>query len=194
MLIQPVYPHERLLAGESATVTAEFTVNAEGQTEDVAMVNPTGGDFEEAMRAAVESWVFNPARGGQGPASVRVRVTHAFTPTAADARLAELLKPGGSGVAGPSGLDQKMKPLWRGFPVYPKSLLNDKPDGRAVIEFVIDRDGRARAPKIVEASAPEFGWAAATAISQWVFERPRRGGQPADVRVRVPVEFKPPHA
>jgi TonB family protein len=192
MLVQPVYPRERLLAGESATVAAEFTVNADGMTEDIQITDPTGGDFEEALRAAIESWVFQAVRGDEGTIAVRLRVRHEFAPALAEERLAVHLKPDGGGIKGPSGLDQPLKPLWRGFPVYPRKLLDERLQGRAVIEFVIDRDGRARVPRVVEATAPEFGWAGMAAITQWVFERPMRGGQPVDVTVRVPVEFQPP--
>lgn len=192
MLLQPVYPRERLLAGESATVAAEFTVQPDGQTGDVVLLNPTGTDFEAALRAAIESWAFQPAKGDDGPVAVRLRVTHEFSTGVAESRLRELLQPGGAGVPGPSGLDQKLKPLWRGFPVYPKSFTENRPAGQATIEFIIDRDGRSRLPRVLEATAPEFGWAGAMAVSQWVFERPHRGGQPVDVTVRVPIAFKAP--
>jgi len=191
MLVQPVYPRAQLLAGTGATVAAEFTVNAEGMVEDIAILEAKGSDFEAALRAAIESWVFQPVRG-EGAVAVRLRVTHEFSPSTAEARLALLLQPDGGGIKGPAGLDQKLKPLWRGFPVYPQQLLAERPSGKALIEFVIDRDGRARMPHVVEATAPEFGWAGVAAITQWVFERPLRAGQPVDVTVRVPVEFGPP--
>lgn len=194
MLNQPIYPRDALLAGATATVAAEFTVNPQGMVEDIAFPDGTGSDFEGALRAAIESWVFQPARGDGGTVAVRLRVTHEFSPNPAEARLALLFQPGGEGIKGPSGLDQRLKPLWRGFPVYPQQLLAAKPSGQATIEFVIDRDGRARVPRVVEATAPEFGWAAMAAITQWVFERPRRGGEPVDVLVRVPVEFQPPRS
>jgi hypothetical protein len=44
-------------------------------------------------------------------------------------------------------------------------------------------------PRIVSASAPPFGWAAVTAAAQWEFSPPRKGGQPVDARMRVPVDF-----
>jgi TonB family protein len=191
MLNQPVYPRDQLLAGTGATVAAEFTVNTDGIVEDIVILEAKGTDFEATLRAAIESWVFQPERGEKASA-IRFRVTHEFSPDAAEARLASLLQPDGGGIKGPAGLDQKLKPLWRGFPVYPQQLLAEHPSGRALIEFVIDRDGRARMPRVVETTAPEFGWAGAAAIAQWVFERPLRGGQPVDVTVRVPVEFQPP--
>jgi hypothetical protein len=49
-------------------------------------------------------------------------------------------------------------------------------------------------PRIVTATQPEFGWSAATAITQWVFKAPHRGGEPVDVKVRIPFRFvAPPH-
>jgi len=95
----------------------------------------------------------------------------------------------GNGVA----LDAKLVPRYRVSPMYPTALKkNGRPSGQAVIEFVIDRDGRARLPRIVSASDEQFGWAAATAVSQWVFDMPRRNGQPVDVRVKIPFQFKVP--
>jgi len=82
--------------------------------------------------------------------------------------------------------------LWRGFPVYPLRLREERPAGEAVIEFIIDRDGRARLPRVVSATQEAFGWAAAAAISQWVFAPPLRKGEPTEVRVSVPVGFEPP--
>jgi len=106
--------------------------------------------------------------------------------------LVAAMQPGGAGVGGAAGLDQRLQPIWRTAPVYPQSLRGVKPAGKAVVEFVIDREGRARLPRVKSATQPEFGWAAATAVSQWVFAGPVRGGQPTDVKVSIPFEFAPP--
>jgi TonB family protein len=96
-------------------------------------------------------------------------------------------------IGGAKGLDEKLTPLYRLRPEYPQSLkAAGGPKGAAEIEFVIDREGRVRLPRIVSATLEEFGWAAATAVTQWVFKAPRRGGEPADVKVRVPFEFAAP--
>jgi len=42
------------------------------------------------------------------------------------------------------------------------------------------------------ATSEESGWAAATAVSRWVFKAPRRDGKPVDVRVGIPSDSKPP--
>jgi TonB family protein len=194
MIIQPVFPRDQLLAGVAGQSEAEFTVDEEGATREISIISSSHPAFGAALNAAIESWGFKPAQGENGPMAIRLRAAHEFVvpSESPEARLANLLKPGGAGIGGPGGLDRKLSPLWRGFPVYPHALREVKETGGAQIEFVIDRDGRARFPKILSATAEVFGWAAATAVSQWVFEPPMRQGQPVDIVVRVPVNFEPP--
>ncbi|HWA24940.1 MAG TPA: TonB family protein [Lacunisphaera sp.] len=194
MLIRPVYPRERLLAGEDGKAVAEFTIDEKGQTREINLISADHPEFGAALVAAVEAWAFKPAKSETDVVRVRMQVTQAFTAGGqiAESRLATLLRPGGAGIPPAKGLDRQLKPLWRGFPVYPQALRASGLAGRADIEFVIDREGRARVPRAVSASDEAFGWAAATAISQWVFEQPTKGGEPVDVIVRVPVTFTQP--
>jgi TonB family protein len=194
VLVDPVYPIEHLLAGEGGTAVGEFTVDLNGRTKEVTVISATAPEYGASLRAAMDTWSFKPAVGNGAFVPVRLRVTHEFTPPASGpvARLAEAVRPGGGGVGPPTGLDEKLKPLWRGFPVYPAVLHDEQIKGSAEIEFIIDRAGRARLPRVKSASRDEFGWAAATAINQWVFERPRRKGEPVDVTVAIPVSFVPP--
>jgi TonB family protein len=194
VLTTPVYPHARLLAGEKGTATAEFTVSERGEVTAVTITAASQPEFGAALCAAVESWLIQPGVNEDGSrAGAKMRVTHDFVPPDSGpvARLVTDLRAGGPGVPGASGLDERLKPLWRGFPVYPAALQEERPVGQAVIEFIIDRGGRVRLPRVKSATREEFGWAAANAISQWVFERPRRQGEPADVTVSIPVEFTP---
>jgi TonB family protein len=194
VLAEPVYPRERLLAGETGAATAEFTVTERGVTTEVLLREASRPEFGAALVAAVESWRFDPALLTDQSAPAKLVVAHKFTPPVSGAvnRLLLALQPGGTGVGGAGGLDQKLRPIWRIPPVYPQALLAEKPRGQAMIEFVIDQDGRARLPRVVSASREEFGWAAAAALSQWVFAQPLRGGQPTDVKVSIPFEFAPP--
>jgi TonB family protein len=146
------------------------------------------------MVAAVEAWTFEPALVGTDPAPAHLVVTYKFAPPdSGDVnRLMLALRPPGTGVGGAGGLDERLRPIWRVSPVYPDALRTEKPAGKAMIEFVIDREGRARLPRVVSASRAEFGWAAMAAINQWVFAPPMRGGQPVDVKVSIPVDFPPP--
>ena len=189
---EPVYPSEKLLAGETGSARAHFTIGINGRVEDFTPGESSAPEFEASLAAAVEAWLFRPATkdGAAVPARVTIQYEFRVADDSPLARLAGELKAGTVGSA--RGLDAPLQVLWRGFPVYPAVLKGDKPEGEADIEFVIDRDGRARLPRIVSATRPEFGWAAATAINQWVFAPPSRGGEPTEVRVRVPVSFAPP--
>jgi TonB family protein len=190
----PVYPREQLLAGETGAATVEFTVSDRGGTENARLVFATRPEFGAALLAAVESWVFNPAQNEGRLVPANLRVIHEFAPPLSGpvAGLLPAMRPGGPGIGGAGGLDRRLSPLWRGFPVYPQRLRAERPAGRAVIEFIVDREGRARLPRVVSATHDAFGWAAAAAISQWVFEPPQRQGQATEVRVSIPVDFSPP--
>jgi TonB family protein len=186
---EPVYPREKLLAGEEGSAEATFVLTPRGQVTEFALGECTAPEFGAALTAAVDAWLFRPGMKGGNNVSVRVALRHEFRrPDGGPlARLITALSEGKVGNA--RGLDKPLEVVWRGFPAYPEALRATKPVGEADIEFVIDRDGRARAPRVVSATQPEFGWAAATAVSQWVFAPPRRGGEPVDVFVRVPLRF-----
>ncbi len=194
VLPEPVYPREFLLSGEAGSATVEFTVTDQGATTDVLLREASRPEFGSALVAAVEAWTFEPALLTVRPSEAKLVVAYRFVPPSSGDvnRLALAMQPGGAGVGGAGGLDVPLRPLWRLQPKYPQALLGEKPDGQVKIEFIVDRDGRVRLPHIVSSSRDEFGWAAVTALSQWVFERPTRKGEPVDVKVAIPVGFKPP--
>jgi TonB family protein len=190
-MFAPVYPRARAVAGEAGTAEVEFVIGDDGRTGFVNISSASQPEFGQALQAAVETWEFRPAaRNGERVAvTLRVRQAFALKEGEADARLAAEFK---TGIASAKGLDRPLVPLWRISPRYPAALLAEKPVGEAVVEFVIDRMGRARLPQAVSATHEAFGWAAVTAISQWVFASPMRNGVAVDVRVSIPVNFKPP--
>ena len=194
VLPEPVYPHALLLAGESGSATVAFTVTDHGVVSEVLLKDASRPEFGSALVAAIEASAFDAAIVGGDPAPAKLVATYKFEPPATGElnRLMVALQPGGSGVGGARGLDERLRPIWRVSPVYPDALRVDKPAGKATIEFTIDRNGRCRFPRVVSASQPEFGWAAAAAINQWVFAPPTKGGQPVDVKVSIPVDFPPP--
>ncbi|MEO6996245.1 MAG: TonB family protein [Lacunisphaera sp.] len=194
VLPEPVYPYALLLAGESGSATVNFTVTDHGAVSEILLKDASRPEFGAALIAAIEASAFDAALIGTDPAPAKMVVTYTFVPPAGGElnRLMVALQPGGPGVAGARGLDERLRPIWRVSPVYPDALRVEKPVGKTMIEFIIDREGRCRLPRVVSASQPEFGWAAAAAINQWVFARPMKGGQPVDVKVDIPVDFPPP--
>lgn len=60
------------------TVEVEFVVRADGGVSDLRVVRSAGARLDDALTAAVGSWIYSPARRGGAAVAVRVRVTHSF--------------------------------------------------------------------------------------------------------------------
>jgi TonB family protein len=204
-VVDPVWPFELLLKGESGSATVFFTVEENGTPRNLRVSEASDPEFGQALAAAVDLCVFSASSPAGRPLAGPLRLAEPLKQraefNAADAgaeadsnplaRLVAELR--GGGIGGSDGLDEGLVPLYRVDPVFPSSVdPSTCPSGTAEIEFIVDRSGRARLPRILSASRREFGWAAATAASQWVFNPPRRGGQPVDARLRVPFRFTAP--
>jgi len=63
--------------------------------------------------------------------------------------------------------------------------------GEALIECLIDTQGRPQLPRVIRASTPDFGWVAATAVARWRFEPARKGGEAVICRARLPIRIAP---
>lgn len=189
---EPVYPYDALVSGIAGDAEVQFTVNTAGYVSNVAVTTASAPEFGAALEAAVRGWVFRAAQKPDGKVDVRLAWNHHFEPPTGESntagRLLTLVRPGGAGVGSARGLDGKIVPRFRVAPVLGDSA--NQP-GDAVVEFIIDRDGRARLPRVTKASSDAFGWAAATAVAQWIFEPPTRSGEPVDVRVAIPITHKP---
>lgn len=191
MMFEPVYPRARAMAGETGDADVEFVIGENGRTADINIMSASQPEFGVSLAAAVATWVFRPATksGERVMVTLRVKRHFALKESGDEQRVATALK---TGIDSARGLDRSLAPLWRVPPIYPPALLAEKPEGEAMIEFVIDRAGRVRLPQVASATHEAFGWAAATALSQWVFEPPMRHGEAVDVRVSIPVKFSPP--
>jgi TonB family protein len=195
VVIDPVFPYDLLVAGTTGDAEVEFVIGAGGRTESVVVRKASHTVFGHALSAAVQGWIFHPARRDDAGVPVKAVLRHVFeTPTGSLARLAGRVRSGDTADLGAEGLDAPLHPIYRAAPVYPAELRSEAASGQALVEFMIDRDGRARMSHVISASHEEFGWAAATAVEQWVFDPPRRDGKAVDVRVRIPFNFSPPPA
>ena len=197
VVTDPVWPIGALLEGIGGSATAQFTIAKSGLVTDVRVREATQPEFGQALTAALETWLFSRPRKKRANVSVTLIKRAEFKPIPLDtsdnsldmfAQLVVALRRGEIGSA--KGLDGRLTPHYRVVPQYPEALKNvGGPAGQTVIEFIIDREGRARLPRIVSASHEAFGWAAATAVAQWVFAPPFRNGKPVDVKVRIPFKF-----
>jgi TonB family protein len=199
ILVDPVWPYALLMAGVGGEVVADFTVLENGLIGEIRVRSEAKPEFGRALAAAIETWRFQPSvRGGVPLASAlekrvifRLRGKAPGLPD--DPALARLVTEARQGRIEPAkGLDGRLTPLYQVAPVYPAALrASGGPGGRAEIAIVVSRDGRVRLPRIASATRDEFGWAAATAVSEWVFAPPTRDGERVDVSVVVPFVFAP---
>lgn len=193
VLADPVFPWELRQKGITGTARVNFSIDPDGRIVDATVAEASEPEFGQALLAAVTAWVFDPLYHDGEKVQADFAITWEFGAPAQGSPEERLLGLRAKGVEPISAkqLDHLPAVLFRRHPTYPAALLASGSAGDATIEFVIDHNGQACLPRIVKASAPEFGWAAATAMTQWYFETPRKGGQPADVLLQMPMEFKP---
>jgi TonB family protein len=192
-MADPVYPHALLLAGTAGGARVNFNVTPEGQVTNVRIDEATAPEFGESLAAAIAAWQFRPLSKEGKECWADFTMTWRFGAPAADSVERRLLDGRDTRKAvNPRQLDRPLAVLFVRQAVYPAALREAGEAGEAQIEVVVDREGRVRLPQIRSATKPEFGWAAATAVSQWLFETPRKEGEPVEVRVVIPVQFTVP--
>ncbi|HPA18645.1 MAG TPA: energy transducer TonB [Verrucomicrobiae bacterium] len=89
-------------------------------------------------------------------------------------------------------IDERPKVVNQVRPSYPVDLKRQKIDGRVIVAFTVDREGRVIQPRAEEATHPSFAQAALDAVRQWRFEPGVRGGRKVATKLRVPIAFRPP--
>jgi TonB family protein len=196
----PVYPADAFLTGRSGRAVVRFVVDHQGRADPMKVVDATAPEFGEAAMASVATWRFKPAMRAGVPCSASIQLEYSFDPSGSPSVLVtEGMEEVGRELSRKNpqvfeftSLDEAPRALSRRAPVYPMALRRAGQPGEAVIEFFIDKEGDAVVPRIVSATATEFGFAAAQAVAVWRFEPPRKGGKAVITRVKMPISFKVP--
>ena len=199
--IPVVYPYDLATAGVEGNAVVQFNVDAKGYVGEVAVVNASHPAFGFAAKGMIEAERFAPpVQDGKAVArpglKQEVRFTIASLNADTRALLDELKKPQPD-ITKARELDAVPPKLITAVnPVYPHSLLAAvgpaAKGGEAVVECIIDRQGRVLLPRIISATTEDCGWAAATALLRWKFEPPTKGGKAVATRIQIPLEFIPP--
>jgi TonB family protein len=194
----PVYPYEQLKAAVGGQVRVSYLVGPDGRILRALLLNAATPELGHAVLAMIDAWQFRAAKKKDGtPAYANLSSEYMFqpkgrgdVPVSDEARqiLRDLEKKPDS-IATLAGLDRPLHPLSRRPPVFPTAMEKAE-TGEALIEFYVDKKGDAQLPRIVSASAPEFGYAAIQAVATWRFEPPVKNKQRVVVRVQIPIEFK----
>lgn len=193
----PVYPFDDLMKGTHGKTHVGFVVGTDGRVIAAKVREATTPAMGLAAQAAIDAWEFQPARKADGsPVGASLGLEHKFYPQLGDVPVSDsalaivraLQK--GRTFATLKDLDGRLQPLTRRMPVYPSALRASGQDGEAEIEFYVDEKGDAQLPRIMSATAPEFGYAAAQAVAAWRFSVPMKDGKPVVVRAQIPITFK----
>ena len=195
----PVYPLEQLQTDVEGRVRISYIVGPDGRVVAAKPLEATTPEFGLAVLAMIDAWRFHPAKKKDGTlAYAKLTTEYAFrtngrgdVPVSEEAqRILKDIKKRPESIVALKDLDQPPKPLSRRPPVYPTALEKAGQPGQAMIEFFIDYKGDVQLPRIVSATAPEFGYAAAQAVATWRFEPPMQKGKKVIARVKIPVDFK----
>jgi TonB family protein len=195
----PVYPFDLLIRNVKGKASVTFAIDKQGRPHVVKVMSATLPDFGAATSAMIEAWRFEPAMKDGKPSWAILRKDQVFEQDAPDfpmndsaqRLLRDLRKSPCPILADFRNLDSPLKGRFMPSPVVPESVRASNAAEVAVIEFVVDHAGHAQLPRIVSATNPDFGWAAATAVGRWQYTTPYKNGKPVDVRVRVPLQFSP---
>lgn len=192
-----VYPFEALVAGRKGKATVQIVVDERGRVAQARVAEADAPEFGQALLAMVDGWRFKPARKADGtPCGAVLAFRREFAPLGKDVpvspsalRIVRRLEKKDPGFAGAGDVDGPLKPISQRPPVYPTTLRQSGVAGHATIEFFIDAEGDAQLPRIVDATAPEFGYAAAQAVATWRFAPPKRGSKEVIVRAQQRIDF-----
>ena len=177
----PEYPRDALRRGQEGYVVVEFTVQTDGSTADIKVVEsePRNAFDREAIRA-VSRWKFEPALRDGRPVESRLQHTIDFN---LNDDQGSLLPEHDEAFA---SVGSDVQPVAMPSPQYPRDALRRRIEGEVVVAFAVTPEGHPEDIRILDA-APRgaFEREALEAVREWRFE-PVPGGVP---RVRHIIEF-----
>jgi TonB family protein len=195
--VRVVYPYALLRAQKKGKAVVRYIVGTDGRVLRAEVGETSAPEFGLALRAAVECFTFEAALKGGRPCLAMQGYQQEFNrdeiwQLVSDEDIAllrrEEKKP--ETILTLRDLDGPPVALSRRPPRFPVSA--KAATGEALIEFLIDEEGRARLPRIVSATEDGFGYAAVQSVASWRFEPPTRGGKTVVVRAQIPITFSPP--
>lgn len=193
-----IYPYDALIKGERGTATLQIVISPDGQVIKAEPAPGTSGDFAAAARACISRWKFRPATKVEMPVFASLSWQISFRDDASELQYDDVarellagLRAGTAKIVSAAGLDSPLKALDQPKPMLPPGTDPSLAGGDVMIEVIIDRNGRCQFPRVVSAPFLGMGYAAATELVRCRFSPPRKGGQPVDVRVKIPFHFAP---
>ena len=194
-VIYPVYPYEMLLDGKKGEATVAMLVTSRGVVAQIAVATETAPEFGYAALAACEYFEFTPAKLDWMPTDAVTSIKLNFNSdsvfvTDEDRDMLRLEKKSPQKIIAAGKLDATPKRIVTRQPPFPLAALQENiTEGEAVVEFLIDTEGKVRLPRIVSSTHPSFGYIAVQTIANWRYEPPKSQGKPVITRARMPFGF-----
>jgi TonB family protein len=190
-----VWPYEMRRDGVTGHAEARALVDPSGTVIRVEILKATKPEFGLALEAAMDGFSFVPSgpRGKMEPVYVRFDQdfdAYAMPDPEVDSLLRLEKRHPEEIIHAVGSLDMPLHPVSRRPGIFPTGIQGAVDHGSALVEILIDKEGHARLPRIIEASDPLFGYAAVQAVDSWIFDAPTVGGKPVVVRVRIPFHFR----
>jgi bla regulator protein BlaR1 len=207
--VLPEYPEGARKDGMEGQVVLEVLVLEDGTVGQVSIQEEIPGHpaFGASARDAVSQWRFEPAikKGRSIDMTVTIPVAFRLDEKPEEAQIRKpdppppekvtaLSKPTATPGEGRETL-VTMPTLLKEFsapPVYPEEARKAKIEGRLLLEILVRSDGTVGSVTVKEAIVdhPTFGENAKQAALGWRFTPGTKDGQPADMTVTVPLEFR----
>lgn len=193
--VLPVYPYVALRDEVSGEAEVHIAIAPDGKVIHAQIVSATKPEFGLALKASLEHFVFEPALLAGTPTRAALRFKQSFERfgrqpiyTSEDTLLLRLEKKHPEQILRLDDLDGPLKPIARRPVEFPRGTASRT--GKALIEFLVDQEGRVRLPRVVSASEEPFGYAAVQSVSKWLFETPLQAGRPVVIKAALPIDFK----
>ena len=198
--VEPRFPDElknrAIYDGEVRTVVL---IDGDGRLADWLLTSYTHPIFAREASEVLQQWRFEPARRHGEPVDVRTEIVFVFHASGgivsvrADDQADRFQRRGTSTetekVCRPSDLDSPLTPTQTVRPLWPEGWGGETKEGRVVLEFFVDQEGRPRMPVVLSTDHDLLVLAAVEALSRWRFEPPTRRGEPVLVRATQSFRF-----
>ena len=178
-------------------------INDDGQLMDWIVVGYSHPLFVKEVLDVLPKWRFIPAYKMGKPISIRVELKFFFknstlirmmasdTGFIARQKIEDRKGEFWTFVCRQEELDQPLDTKVEISPMPPDQLGANAKEGKVVVEYLVDPEGKVRMPLIISADDEAFARSVLLAISEWRYEVPRREGAPVITRVRRQFTFTP---
>ena len=190
--VAPEHPADLFEQGIPGRVVVRFVVDKTGVVKDPEILSASHEGFIAPTLSALEQWRFEPGLKNGEPADFRVSVPFDFKiPLGLQLKrimgrdiFVEIDEP----VVPARDLDEIPTPEQWLVPPYPKSLIGSGKSGRAIISFVISKEGLVVNPEVSKSDSDEFSIASLLAVCRLRYPVVR-GADGDAIFVRANIEF-----